>query len=201
MKFLPVKHFIHIFREVICFQLARRVPGIVVLFMLFALANSSSLSHADSPPREYQLKAAFLYTFIKFVEWPDTGTSGTSRPLCLAVLGQDPFGSDLDALKGKSVKGRTIMIKRFRKVEEARDCDILFISGSEKKQLPRILKQLQGAPLLTVGDHEGFCEAGGMINLITTQNKISFAINVAATHRAQLHISSQLMKLAKTVIE
>jgi len=169
---------------------------------LFAFAGGPALSHADpTPPREYQLKAAFLYTFIKFVDWPNAGTVNPSRPLCLAILGQDPFGDDLDAIKGKSAKGRTIVIKRYRRIEDVKDCDVLFISVSERGRLARILKQMQNSPMLTVADQEGFCEAGGMINLTTVKNKVGFEINVAAAHRAQLHISSQLLKLAKIVIE
>jgi hypothetical protein len=179
--------------------LVRRLPVVVVMSVLLAFVSSLAPSHAETPtPHEYQVKAAFLYTFIKFVEWPN---AGAARPLCVAVLGQDPFGEDLEGIKGKSAKGRSIVIKRYRKVEDVKDCDVLFISASEKGHLARLLKQLQNSPVLTVADHEGFCQAGGMINLITVKNKVGFEINTAAAQRAQLHISSQLLKLAKIVVE
>ncbi|HXE94853.1 MAG TPA: YfiR family protein [Dongiaceae bacterium] len=181
--------------------LVRRLSLTLILFMLFALLCGSVPSHAESSPREYQVKAAFLYSIIKFVDWPATEAANSSRPLCLAILGQDPFGDDLDAIKGKSVKGRTIVIKRYRMVEDVKDCEVLFISASERGRLTRILKQFQNSPILTVADQEGFCQAGGMINFITVTNKISFEINTAAAHRVQLHISSQLLKLAKIVVE
>jgi hypothetical protein len=173
-----------------------------ILLMLHALLCGSVPSYAESsPPREYQVKAAFLYSIIKFVDWPSSEAANSSRPLCLAILGQDPFGDDLDAIKGKAVKGRTIVIKRYRKVEDVKDCEVLFISASERGRLTRILKQFQNSPTLTVADQEGFCQAGGMINFVTATNKVSFEINTAAAHRVQLHISSQLLKLAKIVVE
>lgn len=171
----------------------------VVICLLLAFVSGLTPSDAEPPPpSEYQVKAAFLYTFIKFVEWPNVGAA---RPLCVAVLGEDPFGADLDSIRGKSAKGRTIVIRRYRRVEDVKECDVLFISSAEKGHLVRILRQIQNLPVLTVADQEGFCQAGGMINLVTVKNKVGFEINVAAAQRAQLHISSQLLKLAKIVLE
>lgn len=174
----------------------------MLVIVLFASVSCLAVSRAESPssPREYQVKAAFLYTFFKFVEWPAAG-GGASRPLCVAILGQNSFGEDLEALRGKTARGRTIVVRHYRKAEEVRDCDVVFISSSEKGHLPRILKQLQNSPVLTVADQEGFCQAGGIINLVTVRSKVSFEINTAAAQRAQLHISSQLLKLARIVVE
>lgn len=170
--------------------------------MLLALVSAADISHAEpSPPGEYQVKAAFLYTILKFVEWPDSVAAGAPPPLCVAILGQDPFGDDLEAVRGKSAKGRTVVIKRYRRAEDVKDCDLLFISSSERGRLARILKQLQGSPILTVADQEGFCEAGGMVNLITVSKRVAFEINVAAAQRVGLRISSQLLKLARIVVD
>jgi hypothetical protein len=143
------------------------------------------------------VKAAFLFNFLKFTEWPDT----SSATICLGVLGKDPFGDGLEALRGKTAKGRKVVIARFGRVEDAKDCDVLFIAESERGRLPHVLKSLQGSRTLTVGDQEGFCEAGGMINLVSARNKVGFEINVAAANRARLRISSQLLKLARNVYE
>lgn len=181
---------------------ARRAAASALVAMLFALVSAASISRAEpSPPREYQVKAAFLYTLLKFVEWPDGVAAGASPPLCIAILGQDPFGDDLEAVKGKSAKGRPVVIKHYRRVEEVKECDLLFISSSERGRLARILRQLLGSPILTVADQEGFCEAGGMINLITVKNRVAFEINLAAAQRAGLRISSQLLKLARIVVD
>lgn len=180
-------------------SLARIVLGCI---LFCAVASGLPPAGAEpSPPHEYQVKAAFLYTFIKFVDWPNPVAGSASRPICMGILGQDPFGGDLESFKGKSAMGRPIVVRYFRKVEEVRDCDALFISSSEKGRLERILKHLQNNPILTVADHEGAAQAGVMINMVTTGNKVGFEINVAAARRARLFISSKLLKLAKTVIE
>ena len=173
--------------------------GLAIL-LLFALTNGSAISHAEpAPPREYQLKTAFIYSIIKFIEWPNNSVAGAAPPLNLVILGQDPFGEDLETIKGKSAKGRPIVIRHCRRVEEVKDCDVLFICASERGRLTHILKHLQNSPVLTVADQDGFCEAGGMINLVTVKNRINFEINMAAAQRAQLRISSQLLKLARIV--
>ncbi|MBI2355263.1 MAG: YfiR family protein [Deltaproteobacteria bacterium] len=181
---------------------ALRAAAALFAALLLAFVSAASISRAEpSPPREYQVKAAFLYTLLKFVEWPAGVVAGAPPPLCIAILGQDPFGDDLEAVRGKSAKGRTVVIKRYRRVEDVKECDLLFISSSERGHLGRILRQLQGSPILTVADQEGFCEAGGMINLITVSKRVAFEINVAAAQRAGLRISSQLLKLARIVVD
>ena len=179
-------------------QLRHNKRIIALVLMLLMQMICVTLSSANQP-REYQLKAAFLYSIIKFVDCPGCGV--VTRPLNLAILGQDPFGDDLDVIKGKTAKGRIIVVKYYRRAEDVKDCDVLFISASEKNRRAHIIKQFQNMPILTVADQEGFCEAGGMINLTTVNNKVGFEVNVAAVHRAQLSISSQLLKLAKTITE
>ena len=179
----------------------RRYGVLLVSLLLFLLGNVSLAASETTSPQEYQIKAAFLYTITKFVEWPASGNTAQSPTLNIAILGQDPFGANLEPIKGKTARGRTIVFKHFRRVEDVKDCDVVFISASEKGRLARILKHLQSSPVLTVADQDGFCEAGGMINLITVKNRVVLEINVAAARRAQLTISSQLLKLAKIVTE
>lgn len=180
----------------------RRSAGLLIMVLLFAHAAGRSLAQAETHAfREYQVKAAFLYSIAKFVDWQAIRSGASSPNINVAILGQDPFGDSLDSIRGKTVKGRSLAIRHFRRIEEVRDCDVVFICLSEKKHLAQILKQLQNVPVLTVADHEGFCEAGGMINLVTSRNKIIFEINVAAARRARLTISSQLLKLARIVVE
>jgi hypothetical protein len=149
-------------------------------------------------PGEYEVKAAFLYNFARFVEWPaapaDDGTFG------IAVLGSDPFGSVLDdTLRGKTIGARPVVVRRIKHSEEVGGSRILFISDSEKDRLPAILKSLEAAPVLTVGEMSEFAERGGVIRFKLDNERIRLEINVAAAERSRLRISSQLLKLARIV--
>lgn len=175
-----------------------------LLWVVIALAPigwGGDLRGAEPPVSpEYQVKAAFIYNFVKFVEWPGDQTSSAST-ITLGILGRDPFGEALDQVKGKLAKGRRIVVVHFRRIEEVRECDLLFISESERPRLSHILKSLQNSRVLTVADQEGFCEAGGMINLVSANRKVYFEINAGAAARARFRISSQLLKLARSVLE
>jgi hypothetical protein len=164
-----------------------------VLWVLSAVVALLTLMPAQSPDAgEYQVKAAFLYNFAKFVEWPPDSFSDGSAPLRICVLGQDPFGQELrDITSKKTVNGR----------ELARTCHILFIASSEKAHLNRILESLRGADLLTVGDTKGFVQRGGVINFVLEDNRVLFEVNRKAADQARLKISSKLLNVAKLVIE
>jgi hypothetical protein len=149
---------------------------------------------------EYQVKAAFLYNFLKFVEWPADGLNSPTT-ICVGILGRDPFDDALESVKGKSAKGRKVVVVHFRTLEEVKGCDLLFICASEKGRLGQILKHAHNSRMLTVADQDGFCEAGGMINLVFVKSRVGFEVNVAAATRAKLRISSQLLKLARNVLE
>jgi hypothetical protein len=148
---------------------------------------------------EYQVKAAFLYHFAKFVEWP-SDPGGNPGPISICVLGNDPFGGTLDeAIKGKTVNGRELVARRYKQVKETTTCQIVFISSSDKKVLRPILESLIRPGALTVGETEGFAQLGGIINLTLEDNRVHFEINVDAAERARLKISSKLLNLAKIV--
>lgn len=149
---------------------------------------------------EYQVKAAFLYNFMKFVEWPGDSLNAAGT-ITLGILGKDPFGEAIEEVRGKTAKGRRIAVAHLRTPEEARECDLLFVCASEKGRFTQILKAVQNYRVLTVADQEGFCQAGGMINLVSVKNRVGFEVNVAAATRARLRISSQLLKLARQVVE
>lgn len=148
---------------------------------------------------EYEVKAAFLYKFANFVEWPaDERTS----PLGICVLGHDPFGQALDSVvKGKSINGREFVIRRLKTNDAAGDCHVLFIGASENKQLTPILTRLRGLPVLTVGEVARFCENGGAINLVVSDRRVHLEINPASAERARLMLSSRLLSLARIVRE
>jgi len=148
---------------------------------------------------EYEVKAAFLYKFASFVEWPSSAANG---PLCIAIWGRDPFGSALDdVVKGKTINGRSFEVKRLHGGQDALTCNIVFISQSEKTRLRAILDRLQGASILTVSDIPGFCREGGMIEFELRDEKVHFDINPEAGERARLKLSSKLLSVARIVRE
>jgi YfiR/HmsC-like len=173
------------------------------LWVLGAVVLLLSRAPAQSPAAgEYQVKAAFLYNFAKFVEWPPGGFSDASAPLRICVLGQDPFGQELRNITNeKTVNGRKLQIDHMVDVHLARTCHILFIASSEKTQLNRILEGVRGSYVLTVGDTKGFAELGGMINFVLEKNRVQFEVNHKAAEQAGLKISSKLLNVAKLVID
>jgi hypothetical protein len=169
--------------------------------LIAVMVLAAMLYGAVAPsPSEYQIKAAFLYNFTKFVEWPAKAFRATSRSMTLCILGEDPFGTDLEQiLDGKMVNGKSIAIKRFSGMRGLEVCHILFISSSERSHLPEILEALREASMLTVGETERFAKLGGIINFTIEENKVRFEINVDAAERAGLKISSRLLKLGKVI--
>jgi hypothetical protein len=176
--------------------------SVLLQISIFLLLFAGALFPPPALPvasTEYQVKAAFLYNFAKFVEWPPEAFP-EGRPFIIGILGQDPFGSALDeAVAGKTVREKRIVVRRFSKIEEAADSHILFISESEGENLPRLLKRLGPSPVLTVSDVGRFAEQGGMVQLVMEQSRVRFAINVASVERAGMKPSSQLLKLARIV--
>ena len=169
----------------------------LVLILAFSQARADLL-----PTREYRLKAAFLYNFAKFVEWPAEASSDEKSAFILGVLGEnDPFGPALESIRGKTVRGRTLTIKRFEGLQDLAACHILFIASSEKEQLEGALEFLEGSSVLTVGEMERFAEMGGIINFVVKKNRLRFEINLDAGRRAGLEISSQLLNLADSVVD
>lgn len=149
---------------------------------------------------EYDVKAAFLLNFAKFVDWPDSSFTGGDSPVVIGVLGDDPFGSALDnTVRNEKVKGRKLVVKRSKQLNDLKGSHILFVSSSEQSRLGAILRETSDWHTLTVGDVQGFANRGGVINFIIRDKKIGFEINTAAANRAGLKISSQLLKLAKII--
>src|SRR5690242_5507556 len=153
-----------------------------------------------SPTPEYQVKAAFLFNFSQFVSWPPQAFSSSSAPIVIAVLGENPFGSDLDAIvSGQRVDGHPLVVRRYQDVSEIDGCHILFIDRSESTELPRIVQALRGRGILTVSDIDGSAQSGVMIDLVTEHNHVRMQINVAAARASGLTISSQLLRPAQIV--
>jgi hypothetical protein len=160
---------------------------------------SGLLARADHAAtlHEYELKAGVLYNIIKYVEWPGEPAGATPATFEIALLGQIPFAEALSVLDGKTVQGRKVVVKRITRLEEAAQCQVLFIGASEKGRLAEITTELKRRPVLTVSEVEGFAEQGGMVNLVAGPNHIVMEINREVARESRLAISSQLLKLAK----
>jgi hypothetical protein len=158
-------------------------------------------AQATSLP-EYKVKAAFLYTFTKFIEWPEEAFEDSESPFTLCVVGKDPFGSTLDLLTERTAQGRTILILRTNYWENlTTPCHVMFVAESERKRVYAIVAAFRLRPSLTVSDIKNFARQGGIINFIKKNKKIRFVINVDAGKRAGLKFSAQLLELATVVAD
>jgi hypothetical protein len=173
--------------------------GLALFGWVFALEPAAGAPAELRSAQEYAVKAAFIFNFAKFIEWPSQALAEPDAPLLLCILGADPFGDTLSAIENRTVKGRRLAIKRIRALETAGGCGMLFIARSERHRLEQMLPALQGQPVLTIADMEGFAEAGGVINLVMAEDKVRFEINLEAAQRARLQISAKLLRLGRVV--
>jgi hypothetical protein len=151
-------------------------------------------------PSEHQVKAAFLYNFANFVQWPDEALGPAGVPLKVCVVGADPFGSALeDAFRNQVVHGRSVLIARGATLGAVGRCHILFLSNSVQGRWPQLLEALAGAPTLTVADGPPLVRQGGMVSFVIEAKRVRFEINRVAAEHAGLRISSKLLALARIV--
>jgi hypothetical protein len=168
-----------------------------------ALAGASvslalAVSAAGAPPREleYAVKAAFLYQFARFVEWPD-GSPSSAGPVRICIVGQDPFGDVLDlATQDKRAAGRPLQVRRYRGLEDLRPCSIVFVTGSEAAEGAAVAERLRGSASLIVGEAAGFAQNGGMIAFRVEGGVVRFEINESAAALEGIRVSGRLLGLA-----
>lgn len=183
---------------------ARPRPGrtarwcaLIVVGLVWLNGLPASAEELTAP--EYKVKAAFLYNFTKLITWPTNAFTNSAAPLVVGVLGNDPFGDDLDKiLAGRSVNGRRLQAARFETVEQVANCQVLFISESERRKLDLILANLQGKPILTVSDLKGG-EPRIMITLVKANDTLELRINLEAATQSGLQFSSRLTRLDKSL--
>jgi hypothetical protein len=155
----------------------------------FVLAQNGGYS-------EYQVKAAFLYNFGKFVEWPANDFASTNAPLIIGVYGEDPFGNDIaEVVQGRNINGHPV-VTRDVSLSELKNCQILFIARSKQKSMNEILRALDGAGVLTVTENMDPAEPGFMINFVLENDRIRFEIDNTAAEKVGLKLSSKLLMLA-----
>lgn len=174
----------------------RRTAAAALLALLAAVATG-----AGAQPSEDEVKAAFLYSFTKFVEWPERSLGPADAPFAFCLLGESPLGEPLEeAVLGKRVRGRPAVVRRTSELAELGECGLLFVGRSEAGRVPEIVAALRDRPVLTVGDHQGFVGAGGMVELVLRERRVQFRIDQSAAARAGLTVSAKLLGLAERVL-
>lgn len=154
----------------------------------------------NRPVSSSEIKAAYLFHFARYVEWPPSVFGDAAAPYRIGVLGEDPFGDTLDRLlKGKQVNQRPFEIRRSGKVEDLKTCHILFISTSEKDRLREILGSISPLPVLTVSDMEGFAKSGGIVRFYSQESTVRIEINTDGIAKARLKASAKLLQIARLV--
>jgi len=167
---------------------------------LVALQLGRGVASEESAPGEYEVKAAFLFHFAQFVDWPARTFPSSEAPVVIGILGEDPFGSVLDGMvKGESIGARPLAVKRLASESEISGCQILFVSRSEKKIVPTLLQRLKEQPVLTVSEVDHFCEAGGAVHFIIEDTRVRFEINPDAPRLAGIKVNSNLLRVGRIV--
>lgn len=184
----------------------------LIMLITPALAHYDEEAHR----REYKIKAAFIYNFLKGVEWPQEVFADPNIPIKVGIIGRELFGEAFDPIKNKSVKGRKVIIRKLigpsqitdsnnplesLDVKEIKSFHLLFICASESQYLDGILNLVRDKPVLTISEIDGFMQAGGIINFVPDTPKAIFEVNLIASERAKLVISSKLLRIADKVIE
>jgi hypothetical protein len=194
-------------------RISRSLAVVLVLFGCL-LASEVHPSSQSGQYKEYEVKAAFIYNFLKFVDWPEEKMANSKKQIIIGIIGESPFGSATDVFKDKKVEDCDVVVKYFEGLEQIKkmsekdraeneeslkNCHLLFICPSEQKLVKELTDIVGKSGVLTVGDTEGFAKSGGAIHFFMEDNKIRFNINLSASEKSGLKIRSQLLRLAKKV--
>lgn len=172
----------------------RRRPTLRGAAVAALLAAALPASGAEEKPSEYAVKAAFLRSAVRLVDWP----ADRRVPLEVCVVGEDPFGEALDAIAG-TAGDLSLEVQRHADARAARSCEVVFLGPSERARLKSVLAALAGSGALTVGDTEGFAEQGVILNFYLDGNKVRFEVNVDAARAAGVALQPRLVSLGRVV--
>src|SRR6266404_289814 len=167
--------------------------GILIVALSVSLSwapEAFAQTSESSDSSEYLIKAGFIYNFAKFVEWPSTSFAQPDSPIVIGIVGD------------KKIGGRGFMVKRLKwakDFKDLKDCNILFVSSSEKEHMDDVIRMLRWLPILTIGETPGFAERGGIIRFTLEDNRVRLEANVEAARQANLTISSRLLTLARII--
>jgi hypothetical protein len=170
----------------------------VVVLCILQPGGAFATDRSAAPLSEYQVKAAFVYNFIKFVAWP-SGEVATEGAIQLCILGELPDPAPFDHLDGQEIMGKRLKVLYLKEPQAARTCQVLFLASSLSRRLPGALEPVRARPVLTVGDTDGFAQRGVMINMYLDNKRVRFEINAATAGESGLRISAKLLSLAGKV--
>jgi len=186
-------------------SIVRHIPRILAALGLLALiwcgpgGLRPALAQTPTPPTDAQVKAAMVYNLAKFVEWPGESPADGASPLLVCWLGDGQLSTELQALQGKTIRNRPIVVRQARQPEEIGSCQLLVIDAAQRAQLPAILKLVRGSNTFAISDMQGFADAGGMLGFVTEAGRVRFEINLEAINATSLKVSSQVLSLAVSV--
>ena len=170
----------------------------LLLFFTMLITAAPVIPKSKPIPTEYEVRAAYLYNFIKFVKWPKKTFSDTLQPIIIGIIGKDPIVNTLDEMvKGRTIDSHPIIVKNFQRQNINQVYHVLFIGSVEKRHQISILNNMENKPILTVGDVDYFTKIGGMISFFVEKDHVGFEINLNAVEKSDLEISAKLLKLAK----
>ena len=182
-------------RRIVC-----RWVWLTAAALAWALVAVPKTQAQAAKPTDFQVKAAYLYNFGRFVEWPPKVTPTKTGSFTICVLGEDPFGRALDDIVAReTIRNQSVAVRRVSNPRESLDCQILFISSSEANRLNKIIDVLDNTAVLTVSDIPQFSEHRGMVQFVTEGSRVRFEVNLSATQKAGLTLSSELLKVATAV--
>jgi hypothetical protein len=174
--------------------------GIVLSVAILTAALAMAGELPQESMTEYSVKAAFLFNFARFVEWPPESRGTEKDPFCLCIFGHDPFHGDLDrVIRNKRVNGRVLTVRRISTPAEARTCHMVFISAADKSRVRELLAAVRDSGSLTVGEDPEFTRSGGMITFVIEDDKVRFEINLKSAEAAHLKISAKVLSVARAV--
>lgn len=174
---------------------------LIYIILVVCITTGSTFSFAASAPDINNVKAAYLYNFAKFINWPDNSFANKKTPFVIGVLGLDKFDSYLQPLTTKSVNNRPIIIKHFKTAAEVQDCQILYLGELNNQTRDRLISTLSTQAIITVSDQNEFARQGGIIQFVEVRHRLRFIINKTAADHQNIKISSQLLALAINVLE
>ena len=169
------------------------------VMILIGGSRSAAGGGEDPQSKEYELKAVFLFNFVKFIDWPAPANAGAQDPITIGILGRDPFGAAVKSIEGKVVRNRKIAIRRFQDMRSLETWDLLFVPATEASAQKDVAEAMKGKPCLTVGETPEFTRQGGIIGFFRQDNKLRFEINLDTATANGLKVQSQLLKLARVV--